>query len=133
MKKFITLTLIAVATLLLAGCKKEKKEFSLVGKTFAAYGGRSTSFLGGVPYDTYEVWRFISDTEIETSTKKNSPQGSLIGDPVMGTYVLNYPQIIVKINNKYEDTYYCEFIDYKTFRAIDETTFVTITLEFHQQ
>ncbi|MCM1176700.1 MAG: hypothetical protein NC335_02970 [Bacteroides sp.] len=115
MKKFITLTLIAITTLLLAGCKKEKEEFSLVGKTFIC--PRASHYV---------IWKFISETEMERSLRTGSPEGPFLRKPKSGSYSLNYPYLIVTVDGI---TYNCDFIDETSFRTHDD---YDILMEFHQ-
>ncbi|MCM1176703.1 MAG: hypothetical protein NC308_02945 [Clostridium sp.] len=133
MKKFITLTLIAVATLLLAGCNKEKKEFSLVGKTFASFDYSLTIF--GEKSDVYIVWRFVSETEVEESSRENSPQGAIIGKLDYGTYTLDYPHLNISINNGIsKNEYECAFISETCFRTQWYNTTGDLTVhEFYLQ
>ncbi|MCM1176698.1 MAG: hypothetical protein NC308_09680 [Clostridium sp.] len=117
MKKFITLTLIAIIIMLLAGCKKEKEEFSLVGKTFAAFNYSMT--LWGEKSDVYKIWRFVSETEVEESGRENSPQGAIIGKLYYGTYTLDYPHLNALINTgaTSKTEFQCEFISETCFRT----------------
>ena len=126
MKKIIALSLVSIVSLFLVGCKKEKEEFSLVGKTYAGFSHNAITF------DVYKSWRFISDTEIEETSRNNAPDGHIIGNPRLGTYILNYPKLIVKVNNSndIERTYECEFINETCFRA---SLFQDEITEFTQQ
>ena len=118
MKKVLFLLPLLTVLLVFSGCSDDgEPEFSLVGKTYAAFN-YSAYDLFGEKYDVYKVWRFISDTEVEQSARENSPTGDFIGDIETGTYILDYPNLEVKIldgisNNSYE----CEFIDENTFRC----------------
>lgn len=118
MRKVFLLLPLLVALFVFSGCSKDDEpEFSLVGKTYAAFS-YSAYDIFGEKYDVYKVWRFISDTEVEQSSRENSPTGDFIGDIVTGTYTLNYPNLKVQIlegvsNNSYE----CEFINENTFRC----------------
>ncbi|MCM1176701.1 MAG: hypothetical protein NC335_02975 [Bacteroides sp.] len=118
MKKFITLTIIAITTLLLAGCNKEKeheKIFSLSGTTWA-----------GQMYDgDFHVFRFINDNEVEYTRRDNSPIGP-IGDCSSGTYELNYPTLTI-IGTR---TWNCTFVNEQIFRS--ENYFGHL-IEFHLQ
>lgn len=112
---FLALTL----PLIFISCSKEDDEpsFSLKGKTYAAFY-YSAYDIFGEQYNVYKVWRFISDTEVEQSSRENSPTGGFIGDVEKGIYTLNYPKLNVQIldgisNNKYE----CDFLDENTFRS----------------
>ena len=129
MKKIIILSLISVFSLLtITGCKKENKpeEFTLIGKTFAAF---NYHFLDE---DVYTVWRFVSETEVERTSRRNSPQGGLIGNIYYGTYILDYPNLNVSIPQLAE--YKCEFISETCFRTQWYNTSGKIEIhEFHLQ
>lgn len=123
MNKYFIL-LISLVFMFFTGCKKEQEEFSLVGKTYAAF------FIADTDGDWYKVWRFISDTEIEEVTKENDPvSGGIIGEPEPGTYNLEYPRLFV--NDKYLQ-YECDFIDETCFRTKFSGGGMTKILEFHQ-
>jgi hypothetical protein len=116
MKKLLFLLAIALPLVFTSCSKDDDESFSLKGKTYATANYSATIF--GETYTAYKVWRFISDTEVEQSTRKNSPTGTFIGDVEKGTYTLNYPKLNVQIldgvsNNKYE----CDFLDENTFRS----------------
>ena len=120
------LLLICVALLVtLSGCgnsskksgvkEEEEKPFSLVG---AIYAGIDISS------DSYTVFRFIDDVNVETTLRWKEPTGEIIGEIGMSTYKLTYPHIIIHydtiidIDNitrplKYEG----DFINGKVFRA----------------
>ena len=125
MKKIILLISISIVSLFVfTGCSKEKEEFSLVGTTWAAYHYHYNGIPPFDSYDVYRVWRFISDTEIEETSRTNGPTGGLIGKPVVGTYLLKYPKLTVTITettllDEVEiNVYECEFIDKQTFRTV---------------
>jgi hypothetical protein len=120
MKKILSMLFLA-SVVLFAGCSKDgEPEFSLKGKIYAAYaynGGGYT--VGGIyfePYDAYSVFRFISDNEVERTTRKNNPKGGIIGELEKGTYVLNYPNLIINIEDR-DKPYDCAFVDENTFRT----------------
>lgn len=117
MKNFLFLLAIALPLVLTSCSKDDDESFSLKGKTYATLN-YSAHDIFGEPYTVYKVWRFISDTEVEQSSRENSPTGKFIGDVEKGTYTLNYPKLNVQIldgvsNNKYE----CDFLDENTFRS----------------
>lgn len=120
MKNLIRLGMIAavLATFIFTSCSKDEEEFSLVGKTYAAFSYHSNAYNGTIiqtdGYDAYDVYRFISDTECEVSTRKNSPTGGIIGDIDIDTYTLDYPTIKIKCNEEYTAT--GTFINQETFR-----------------
>lgn len=115
MKKIIALSLVSIVSLFLVGCKKDNKpeEFSLVGKTYAGFSHSAFT------YDVYCSWRFISETEVEETSRNNAPDGPIVGNARIGTYTLNYPRLIVKVDdpNNIERTYECEFINETCFRT----------------
>jgi len=98
--------------LLSTSCSKESVEvsFSLVGKTYSAYSGKSVS--GNE--DMYEVYRFISTSNAEYTLRYNSPTGR-INPYSLDTckYSLEYPKITIFING---NTLIGNFIDNNTCR-----------------
>lgn len=90
----MNLLLILVTSMFFISCSKESleenievpKTFSLSGKNYGAFA--YTSKLFGVQYDVYWVYRFISETEFERTSRENNLKGSLIGEPEYGTYKL---------------------------------------------
>lgn len=117
MKKLLFLLAITLPLVLTSCSKDDDESFSLKGKTYATLD-YSAYDIFGEPYTVYKVWRFISDTEVEQSSRENSPTGKFIGDVTKGKYTLNYPKLSVQIldgvsNNKYE----CDFLDENTFRS----------------
>ena len=118
MKKFLSsLLLLSVALLTVVSCDKDDELHSLKGKIFAAPTYTATIFDD--TYTVYKTWRFISDTEVEETSRKNSSTGKMLGDPSKGTYILDYPSLTVQIQS-FEfrtDTYECYFIDKNTFRT----------------
>lgn len=121
MKNIIKLGVIAIvfAVFSFTSCSKdEKDEFSLVGKTYAAFSYHSNAYKGTYlqsdGYDVYKVYRFISDKEVESSSRKNSPTGGIIGDIDKYPYTLNYPTIKIELG-----TFTAEgtFLDENTFRV----------------
>lgn len=121
MKKNV-FSLLVFVLLVFGGCSKEEKEepkFSLKGKIYAGYAYSGGGFsVGGIyfeNYDAYSVIRFISDNEVEETTRKNSPQGAIIGDIDKGTYILSYPLLTIKLEDR-ENAIEYTFIDENTFR-----------------
>ena len=117
MKKILFLLAILPMFIFISCSSDDDKSFSLTGKTYATLD-HTTHDIFGEPYTVYKVWRFVSDTEVEQSSRKNSPTGKFIGDVEKGTYTLDYPKLNVQIidgvsNNKYE----CDFLDENTFRS----------------
>lgn len=86
----MNLLLILVTSMFFISCSKENievpKTFSLSGKNYGAFGYSYKLF--GVQYDVYWVYRFISETEFEITSRENNLRGSLIGEPKYGTYKL---------------------------------------------
>ena len=117
MKKFLSSLLLLSAMLLtVVSCDKDDEPFSLKGKTYAA--PTFTITIIDESYIAYKTWRFISDTEVEETSRKNSSTGNITGNPKKGTYTLDYPKLTVRIQETEDDlkTYECEFIDKDTFR-----------------
>lgn len=118
MKRLLFALSILTVVFTFCGCSDDgEQDFSLVGETYAAFDYSSYDIFGD-RYDVYKVWRFISETEVEETSRENSPIGDIIGDVEKGTYLVDYPNMKVRIldgvsNNSYE----CEFIDENTFRC----------------
>ena len=100
------------------GSDDDEDEFSLVGKTYAAFAYHSSAMdVAGLHfdgYDAYWVYRFTSTTECERQSRKGSPTGGIIGDIDKCTYTLNYPTITI-VNGT--STITGTFIDQNTFRT----------------
>lgn len=130
MKKIVLLSVV-ILTSLLSSCSKDdnnEDSISLVGKSYAAYAYHDGGFyLGGVyidPYDVYWVYRFVSDTEVEYSSRENSPNGKIIGTLKTCTYNLNYPDMTI-----YEDGHSTNatFINENTFRTGSDSNILEYT------
>lgn len=125
MKRFAILVC-AIAAVILSGCKKDEKqeEFSLTG----------TTWVGQRNEDTYHVFRFISESEVEYTRRYDSPTGS-IGAEYPGIYTLNYPKLSIISYTTPGSTsdileWDCTFVDKQTFRAEDS---MDILVEFIKQ
>ncbi len=95
MKKIIFLFGLILSLVLVSCSEDDNRLYTLKGKTFAAFYYIGTG-AGGIHYNVYNVWKFISDSEVEWTTRGGSPTGDLEGVPSMGTYTLNYPDLEVQ-------------------------------------
>jgi hypothetical protein len=100
MKKYVLLSMGILA--LLFSCTKSDDSvdtISLAGKSYAAYAYQGGGFFIGNmyidSYDVYWVYRFVSDTEVEYSSREKSPSGKMIGEPEKCTYQLDYPNLTI--------------------------------------
>ena len=116
MKKLFLL--FTVVSLMFAGCSKSDDiidEFSLSGKTYAAYAYQGGGFFGSDNYDVYWVYKFISENKVESTSRQVSPKGGIIGEIDIYTYSLNYPTL--KIYREDGTITTATFIDENTFRT----------------
>lgn len=110
MKKTLFI-LFFIAPIFFAGCKEEQDEqkkeptFSLVGKKYSGADPVTNIIYG----NCVDVYRFINDSIVEISTRKNNYNGNIERIKEV-PYSSNYPSTLIIDNYPYQ------FIDEQTFR-----------------
>lgn len=122
MKKL--LLLLFVFPFIFGSCSSDDDDnnnsFNLEGKTYAAYAYDAGGInIGGIyiqPYKVYWVYRFLPDNKVERTARNNEVNGKIIGEIDNGTYILDYPNMKIKLDDS--DNYTeCVFINENAFRT----------------
>ncbi|MDD6210517.1 MAG: hypothetical protein PUB21_07935 [Bacteroidales bacterium] len=87
---------ILLALLIIFSCSKdnEPEKLSLVGKTFVT--PMKVYIENLYVYNQYTVWKFINDSVLENSLRKDDINGEVVIPNPDTIYILDYPKLYIK-------------------------------------